>query len=87
MPPAETEARDPQAAACAYLLHMLLQREEARQPGFIAALIDGVQADQRGVAADLPNRAYIDSIFAHTLTLLQHADAGAQAASMAPERC
>ncbi len=37
--------------ACAYLLHMLLQRAEQQQPGMLDALIRGVTADRDGAQA------------------------------------
>ncbi len=37
---------DAKAGACAYILHMLLQRLEVTQPGIVEELLNGAKADQ-----------------------------------------
>jgi hypothetical protein len=59
--------------ACVYLLHMLVQRREHDQPGYLAKVIQGVESDQQGVARDVPDKDHIDAIFAETLRILKRA--------------
>jgi hypothetical protein len=42
----EFSKADAKAGACAYILHMLLQRLEATQPGIVEELLNGAKADQ-----------------------------------------
>lgn len=43
--------RDPRVGACVYLLHGLLQRLEALQPGLLASMTDGAVHDRDALAA------------------------------------
>lgn len=37
---------DPRIGACAYLLHILLQRLEQQQPGLLANMTEGIRQDR-----------------------------------------
>lgn len=66
--------RDVRADACIYILHMLLQRAEQREPGLLAAMIDGVLGDQKSVASDAPGKEYVEQAFDETLRILRLAN-------------
>ena len=66
--------RDVRTDACIYLLHCLLQRAEQREPGLLAAMIDGVLGDQKGVASNTPDKEHVDQIFDETLRILRLAN-------------
>ncbi|CAG2132945.1 hypothetical protein [Cupriavidus numazuensis] len=68
-------AGDPRLGACAYLLHMLLQRAEQRQPGLLDELIGGVTADRDAVRAQAAAPAGVEAVFAETLRMLEVASA------------
>jgi hypothetical protein len=40
------QSNDPRIGACAYLIHVLLQRLERQQPGLIAGMTDGIRSDR-----------------------------------------
>ena len=46
MPMNDMSQAEAKANACAYILHMLLQRLEARQPGLVQDMLSGAKADQ-----------------------------------------
>ncbi|MBF6987632.1 MULTISPECIES: hypothetical protein [Cupriavidus] len=60
--------------ACAYLLHLLLQRAEASQPGFLEDLIRGVAAD-RAAMPEVPDREHALPVFDEVLRMLEFANA------------
>lgn len=59
--------------ACAYLLHLLLQRVEVSQPGFLDELIRGVAADRAGLS-DVPDREHALPVFDEVLRMLDFAN-------------
>ncbi|BDB24322.1 hypothetical protein Tamer19_16250 [Cupriavidus sp. TA19] len=68
-----TAMQDPRLGACAYLLHLLLQRAEASQPGFLDDLIRGVAADRAGMP-DVPEREQALPVFDEALRMLEFAN-------------
>ncbi|WP_265923276.1 hypothetical protein [Cupriavidus nantongensis] len=62
--------QDPRLGACCYLLHLLLQRTELGQPGFLDQLIAGVAADRDGMAQDAPGREDALPVFDEALRML-----------------
>ena len=60
--------------ACAYLLHMLLQRAEQQQPGMLDALIRGVTADRDGAQAQGLADPRTAGVFDEALRMLQLAN-------------
>lgn len=68
------------AAACAYILLMLLQRTEAERRGTIARMIEGVEADRVAAAeagiedgGSAEGRAVADAVFSEALSILRRA--------------
>lgn len=56
-----------QAGACAYVLHRLLQRLEAAQPGLVHGMLEGAKADRAAVQAqgtmpDLTGQVFDEAI-------------------------
>ncbi|CAG2134137.1 hypothetical protein LMG31506_01311 [Cupriavidus yeoncheonensis] len=78
--PSSPVADDPRLGACAYLIHMLLQRAEQCQPGLLDSLLGGVSADRDAVRAQGAAPAGVDAIFAETLRMLELASAQLKAA-------
>ncbi|MFJ4292142.1 hypothetical protein ACIP1U_20525 [Cupriavidus sp. NPDC089707] len=60
--------------ACAYLVHLLLQRVEVNQPGFLDDLIRGVAADRAGMP-EVPDREHALAVFDEVLRMLEFANA------------
>ncbi|MEM5430557.1 hypothetical protein [Cupriavidus oxalaticus] len=60
--------------ACAYLLHLLLQRAEASQPGLLDDLIRGVAADRAGMP-EVPAGEHALMVFDEVLRMLEFANA------------
>ena len=50
------------ADACAYILTVLLQRLEAKEPDFIAEMISGVKADQNSISDGFENFDYFQDV-------------------------
>lgn len=69
MPPATTDTAD----ACIYLLHMLLQRLDPQQPGLVAELLAGAQADRAAVLTSNPDQPL--SIFDTAIQILERIQA------------
>ncbi|UDM48892.1 hypothetical protein [Cupriavidus sp. MP-37] len=62
--------QDPRLGACCYLLHLLLQRTELAQPGFLDQLIAGVTVDRDGMAQDAAGREAALPVFDEALRML-----------------
>ena len=65
-----TPSQDPRLGACAYLLHLLLQRAEHERPGSLDELLRGVQADRAGLPPDMAGQAETLRVFDETLRML-----------------
>lgn len=70
-----------QLGACTYLMHVLLEEMERRQGGFLRTTIQHVVNDHAGIPADVPDKPFVDSVFAEILNMLRRADS----ASALPE--
>lgn len=57
MPKEELNDSERQIGACAYLLHGLLQRLDAQQPGLLDEMIDGVSSDRESMVAVTTDQA------------------------------
>lgn len=58
------------ADACAYILHMMLQRLEAERPGFVHGMLEGAKADRAAVQARGAAAAASEAVFDEAIALL-----------------
>ncbi len=56
--------------ACVYLLQSLLQRLDAKQPGLINEMIDGVKNDKNSIPASISVPEHVHAIFDESLKIL-----------------
>lgn len=63
------------ADATSYILTVLLQRLEAKHPGMLQEIIEGVQADQSALSGEVPRSEHIGHVFQEALGLLTRAKA------------
>lgn len=73
-----------QAGAMAYVLHALLQEAERKNSGFIGRLIEAAVDDHKGIPADVPDKPFVDAVFAETLQMLRRAQASPELPELPP---
>jgi hypothetical protein len=64
--PAETKA-----AACTYILHMLLQRLEAQQPGLVQNMLLGAKADLASFNGQENKHEPASKVFNEAISILE----------------
>lgn len=67
----EFSKADAKAGACGYILHMLLQRLEATQPGIVEELLKGAKADQAAFNAQSSPSEAGTKIFGEAIAALE----------------
>ena len=65
-----TSKTEAQAGASVYILHMLLQRLEAKHPGLVQELLDGAKADQTAFSAQDKKLEGVSQIFDEAIAIL-----------------
>ncbi|MFJ1254907.1 hypothetical protein [Cupriavidus sp. CuC1] len=78
-----TQLQDPRLGACVYLLHLLLQRAEQREPGSLDDLLRGVRADRAGLPPDIAGHDETLHVFDEALRMLSLANDQMKAAGRA----
>ncbi len=59
------------AQACAYILHMLLQRLEAQQPGLVQDMLLGAKADLASVSDQENMPESVSKVFDEAISILE----------------
>ncbi len=59
------------AQACAYILHMLLQRLEAQQPGLVQDVLLGAKADLASVSDQENMPESVSKVFDEAISILE----------------
>lgn len=62
---------DAKAGACIYILHGLLQRLEATQPGLVEELLNGAKADQNACNLQVSPSAAASQILVEAIAVLE----------------
>ena len=73
-----------QVGATAYLLHQLLQEAERQNRGFIDKVIEGAVDDHKGIPADIPDKPFVDAVFAEALQILRRSQAAFELPELPP---
>lgn len=80
----ESDGVEAKAGACAYILHMLLQRLEDSSPGLVQDLLEGAAADRDAIKLNESMTASLEAVFRETLRLLERVHAQNQMKSAKP---
>jgi len=62
---------DARTNACVYILHMLLQRLETKQPGLVQDMLNGAKADQAACSTNESRPANVDPTFEEAISILE----------------
>lgn len=71
----ESGDAEAKAGACAYVLHMLLQRLEDTSPGLVQGMLDGTAADRDAAIRAGTMTAPLQRVFQETVEFLEHVHA------------